>query len=269
MSELAIVEQRDVLFYGDALAAVRGDDGRVYVNFTQVCDALGIDARAQRRRVAGHDVMGAAVTTAAMPTAGGPQAVTVIRADMVPLWLSTVRAAAVRDDLRDKLRRFQREAAAVLWEAFQDGRLTTDDDAADALAGVSPETAQAVQTARAVLSLARAQAAMERRLSGQIGAIEARLGSVETTLETIETVLSDTGRNVTPDQAAQVSGAVKAVALALGKKTGRNEFGAVYGEMYRKYGITSYKLLPARRFDEVMSWLTEWYGSVTNPAWPF
>lgn len=259
---MTVVEQREVVFYGDALSAARGDDGRVYVNFAQVCDALGIDARAQRRRVADHDVMGAALAAAVMPTAGGPQRVTVIRADMVPLWLSTVRAAAVREELREKLRRFQREAAVVLWEAFREGRLTVEPDD-DATAGVSPEALQALQTAEAVLLLARSQVAMERRLSGQLGAIEARL-------ETVEAALGDTGRHVTPDQAAQLSQAVKAVAFALGRKTGRNEHQGVYGEFYRRYGITSYKLLPARRFEEAMRWLTEWHGNVSDQgALPF
>lgn len=264
MSELVVVEEREVLFYGDALSAARGDDGRIYVNFTQVCEALGIDARAQRRRVTGHDVLGEALTATVMPTAGGPQAVTVIRADMVPLWLSTVRVAAVREELREKLRRFQREAAVVLWEAFRDGRLTVEPDESDILAGVSPETVQAVQVAQAVLALARNQAMMEARLGGRLSALEGRLESVEATLESVETTLGDTGRSVTPDQAAQLSQAVKAVALAIGKRSGRNEFGAVYGEAYRKFGITSYKMLPARRFEEAMRWLTEWHESVTG-----
>lgn len=262
MSELAIVEQREVEFYGDTLAAVRGDDGRIYVNFTQVCEALGIDVRAQRRRLGDHDVLGASLTTGVLPTAGGPQTVYVIRVDMVPLWMSTLRVKAVREELREKLRHFQMEAAAVLWEAFQDGRLTTDADAGDVLAGVSPETAQAVQVARAVLLLARNQAALEMRLSGQIQGLAGRL-------ETVEAALGDTGRHVTPDQAAQLSQAVKAVALALGKRSGRNEFGAIYGELYRRFGITGYKMLPALRFEEAMRWLTEWHESVTDTPLPF
>lgn len=123
--------------------------------------------------------------------------------------------------------------------------------------------------ARAVLSLARSQAAMEARLGGRLAGLEGRLESVETTLETVEAVLGDTGRLVTPDQASQLSQAVKAVALALGRKSGRNEFGGVYGEMYRKFGITGYKMLPARRFDEAMRWLAEWHESVTDTPLPF
>ncbi len=75
-----------------------------------------------------------------------------------------------------------------------------------------------------------------------------QLGDHERRLEEIESTLTDTVRNVTPEQASQIGQAAKSVAIALGKQTKKNEFGAVYGEMYRKFGITGYKLLPARRF---------------------
>ena len=52
---------------------------------------------------------------------------------------------------------------------------------------------------------------------------------------------------------------MRAAVIALGQKSGRNEFGSVYGELYRKFGITSYKLLPAWRFDEAMGFLTGRY----------
>lgn len=258
-TELAIIEQRDVTFYGDMLSAVRGQDGRIYVSFSQVCEALGVDTRAQRRKLLEHDILSEGLAQSVLPTAGGPQRVYVIRADLVPLWLSGIRAGMVREELREKLRRFQREAAAVLWEAFQDGRLTTEPIADDVLAGISPETVQAVQLAQAVLALARSQAALEARLGGRLEAVEARL-------ESVEEVLAPTSRTVTQDQASQISQAVKTVALALGKASNRNEFGAVYGEMYRKFGITGYKMLPARRFEEAMRWLTEWHETITGQS---
>jgi hypothetical protein len=74
---------------------------------------------------------------------------------------------------------------------------------------------------------------------------------------------------VSDEQASQISQAVKAVAMAFSKQTGRNEYGGVYGELYRRFGITSYKLLPARRFQEAMDWLSEWYQSITDEETPF
>jgi hypothetical protein len=52
------------------------------------------------------------------------------------------------------------------------------------------------------------------------------------------------------------------VALKLGKKSGRNEYGAVYGELYRKFGVTGYKQLPSTKFQSAMSWLNEWRENI-------
>jgi hypothetical protein len=71
---------------------------------------------------------------------------------------------------------------------------------------------------------------------------------------------------VTPDQAMQISQAVKAVAIAYGKQTKKNEFGSVYGELYRREGITSYKQLPGHRFNAVMKWMSQWYQDLTQES---
>lgn len=256
---LVIVEQREVDFYGDELTAVRAADGHIYVSVRHLCDALGLDRTAQVRRIKRQEILADAFKGGAILTppshkgvGGGTQQLGLIRVDVVPLFLTGVSTNSVRDEVRPKLERFQREAAKVLWEAFQQGRLTADLDFDALLAQDSPE-AQAYKMAQAVLQLARNQLLMRSQLADH-----------EQRLETIEAQLGDTGRNVTPDQASQVSQAVKAVALALGKKTGRNEFGAVYGELYRKFGITGYKMLPARRFDEAMKFLTEWHENLTG-----
>ncbi|MFN2207967.1 MAG: ORF6C domain-containing protein, partial [Candidatus Promineifilaceae bacterium] len=45
-------------------------------------------------------------------------------------------------------------------------------------------------------------------------------------------------------------------------------YGGVYGELYRKFGITSYKQLPVAKFDEAMAWLNEWRESIEGEV-PF
>jgi hypothetical protein len=112
---------------------------------------------------------------------------------------------------------------------------------------------QAYQMAQAIVQLARNQILLEGRMS-----------QAEYRLDTIEAQLGNPEKQVTPDQASQISQAVKAVALALGKKTKRNEFGACYGELYRRYGITSYKALPAHKFEDALNFLTEWHQNITT-----
>jgi len=269
--ELEVVEQKEVRFYEDDLTAVRAADGHVYVAVNQMCQALGLDAQGQTRRIRRQEVLADGLKGVdKLATPGGRQSGYVLRVDLVPLWLSGIRTAAVSEDARPKLERFQREAAKVLWEAFQEGRLTADPEF-DALveAAANPETVQAYQIAQAVMKLARQQILIEAQLSGRLDVHENRLADHDNRLEAIETSLTDSGRNVTPDQASQISQAVKAVALAYGRKSGRNEHGAVYGELYRKFGITGYKMLPARRFEEAMRFLTEWHESITGAGGPF
>jgi hypothetical protein len=54
---LVPIEQREVEFYGDELTAVRAEDGQVYVAIRQMCNALGLDDRSQRRRIQRHKIM--------------------------------------------------------------------------------------------------------------------------------------------------------------------------------------------------------------------
>lgn len=255
---LVPVEQQTVEFYDDELTAVRTADGRVYVAIRQMCIALGLDPQAQRRRMSRHGVLSDGLKVVAkLATTFGVRDAYVLRVDLVPLWMTGVRTSSVKEETRPKLVRFQKEAAAVLWDAFQDGRLTSDLAFDELLAQDTPE-AQAYKLAHGVMRLARNQMLMRGRLDDH-----------EQRLETIEATLGDPGRNITADQASQVSQAVKAVAMELSKINRSNQYGAVYGEMYRKFGITSYKLLPAGKFEEAMGWLTDWYQRLVGEEAPF
>jgi hypothetical protein len=183
--------------------------------------------------------------------------------DYISGFLFGINANRVRESLREKLIRYQEECYTVLNEAFREGRLTADPAFSDLLAGESP-AAQAYKMARAMMELARNQLLLESRLSVH----DLRLDDYEKRLEGIEATLGDPSHYVTPDQASQISQAVKTVAMKLSKASGRNEYGGVYGELYRRFGITSYKQLPAAKFDEAMTWLNEWREGIEGDV-PF
>ncbi|MGH2537862.1 MAG: phage antirepressor N-terminal domain-containing protein [Candidatus Promineifilaceae bacterium] len=262
MSEksLTVVDQREVTFYGDNLVAVRATDGQVYVAVRQMCDALGLDRRGQVRRLErqpilaegykGGDIM---APPSESGRGGGPQIAGLLRVDLVPLWLAGVDVKRAKEEIRPKLERYQREAAKVLWEAFQQGRLTSP--GLDELLSQDTPAVRAYKLALAVVDLARNQVLLEAQLEDHGRRLEA-----------IEAHLGDPGRQITPEQASQLSQAIKAVALALGQKSGRNEYGGVYGELYRRFAITSYKLLPAAKFQAAMAWLAEWHQQTTGAA---
>ncbi len=119
---LTVVSQKEVVFYGDALSAVRGDDNQIYAGINQMCQALGLDAQGQRRRMERHSIISKGLKGVDNLSApGGIQRGFVLRVDLIPLWLSGIRAKSVREDLREKLEAFQEKASVVLWEAFKEG----------------------------------------------------------------------------------------------------------------------------------------------------
>jgi hypothetical protein len=266
---LVPVEQKMVLFYGDEVVAVRVESGEIYVPVRPLCEALGIDSSAQLRRIGRDPVLSqvsSGVVVMASPLTNNPyanpQEMTCLPLDFLSGWLFGINANRVKEEIRDRLIRYQRECYKVLAEAFEEGRLTAEPDLEQLLRQADNEAVQAYQMAQAIVKLARNQLLMEARLTGRIDDHEERL-------EQIEITLGDPDRFITPKQASQISQAVKAVSIVYGKMTKRNEFGAVYGELYRKFDITAYKEPPAAKFRAAMDWLSEWYQTLTDDEVPF
>lgn len=267
MSDRTLVplDQKIIDFYDDELVAIRADDGRVYVSVRHLVDALGLDPTGQIRRMRRHTVLekGLGRGDILSPRDGRPRTANFLRVDLVPLYLAGVSTKAVAEDIRPKLEKYQEEAAAVLWEAFQEGRLTTV-DVGDLIATTDALTdaEEALQIAKAVYMLARNQVTILRRLDES----DRRHNEIDRRLASVEDILGDSGRHITPDQASQISQSVKAIGLTLTKRSGRNEYGAVYGELYRRYGVTSYKALPESKFDDALHFLTQWHNALTDDA---
>ena len=262
---LTAIEQKNVLFMEDDLIAVKADDGHIYVSIRHLCQALKLDRYGQIQRIRRQDVLEDGHYQIEIGTAGGNQTMNMLRVDLVPLFLTGINTGRIKDAaVKEKLELYQRQAAKVLWEAFQSGVLSTDTNFDDLLAGDSP-AAQAYKMASAIMQMARQQILLENQLQTHTQ----QLVQHENRLEQIETQLGESSQQVSPSQAMQISQAVKAIAMALSKRSGRNEYGGVYGEFYRKFGITSYKLLPAKRFQDAMKFLSDWYSEITDLEQPF
>jgi len=265
MSETALlpVEQKLVKFYNDEVIAVRADDGAVYVPIRPVCDNLGITLAGQRERINRDPVLSEAVTSVSVTLTQQAREMLCLPLKFIPGWLFGVNANRVKPELRENVIRYQRECFDVLAEAFMEGRLTADPSFTDLLQTNTPAV-QAYKVLQELTRLARSQVLLEARVGHQ----EFRIDDLEKRLELVEDTIGAVDRHVTPDQASQISQAVKAVAMKLSKASGRNEYGGIYGELYRRFGITSYKQLPAAKFDQAMNWLNEWRESIEGDS-PF
>lgn len=267
---LVPIEEKQVDFYGDELTAVlvqEGAEQKIYVPLRPIVEFMGLDWSAQTRRIQRDPILSdvsksvAITATDIDPSSRRPRTSEMLSLQLkyLPGFLFGISANRVKDELRDRVLRYQRECYDVLWEAFQEGRLTAGESFDELLQVADPELVQAYHVAQAVVRLARNQIMLEARLTGRIDDHERRL-------EDIEMTLGDPDRVITPKQATHLSQAVKAIAVQLSAKTGRNEFGGVWGEFYRRFEIPTYRELPARRFEEAMVWFTEWWQQIAGSS---
>jgi chromosome segregation ATPase len=84
-----------------------------------------------------------------------------------------------------------------------------------------------------------------------VGQLQHRLGSIERKLEP--------GAVITDEQAAEISNRVKAIAESLSQRDpSKNHYQAIFGELYRRFRISSYKLVPQSRYADVLAFLDDW-----------
>lgn len=97
-----------------------------------------------------------------------------------------------------------------------------------------------------------------------IADLQIRLGDVE--------ALVRPGAPISKVQAAEVSQRVKALAeLLTSKERGKNFYQGIFGELYRRFGVSSYTDIPQEQYTEVLAFLDDWkhaalQGSTTPPG---
>ncbi len=261
---LTPIEQKEINFYGDELTAVRLGDGAIYASVRHMCNALGIDTQGQTQRINRHTILAKGKRVCKLHTLQGLQQTIVLRVDLVPLWLTGIRTKTVSENVREKLETFQEKAAAVLWEAFQENRLTSDPVFSDLLQQTDSEAVQAYKLLEGLLKLARNQIYLEARIDSHDQTLEDH----GRRLETIEADMGQTDRHITESQATQISQGIRAIALVMSKASGQNEYGRCWGEFYRKFGVSKYRHLPTTKFDEAIRFLDEWHQSLVGDS-PF
>ena len=261
-TSLTVVEQKTVHFYGDEIVAVQATDGTVYVPIRPICDVLGVQWAAQSKRIKRDDILSEVATSVSiMDTQHGQHRnMTCLPLEYLNGWIFGLKLSKTKPAVRESLKRYKRECYQVLADAFGRKQVAIVPDAdIDVIIANDPDLSEAYNLAQVTIALIRSQARLRATVSDH-----------EMRLQLIEADLGDNKRYVTNSQASKISQAVKAIALQLGKRSGRNEFGGVYGELYRRFKINSYEHLPAAQFAEGMDFLRQWYQSlVDNSDVPF
>ena len=89
--------QRKIIFRGKEIATADLKDGNGYVSVRSLCEAFGLDPRAQRKRLLRQQGYFQPYTaTILMNTAGGPQPTLCLMASAVPIFLTGVELERLR-----------------------------------------------------------------------------------------------------------------------------------------------------------------------------
>ncbi len=270
------IHQRIVPFHGDELIAVQRSDGTIFVHFGRLCDNLGLARSPQVRRVQRHEVLNTGLVTLPVETEGGAQSVQCLRIDLLPLWMAGLHASRVKADLRDKLVHYQQEAAIVLWQAFKP-QILVDQRAMEPVDDqVIQQLQQIVELGYAIARMGEQQIELQRQqqaLTGRMDSAARVIRDVQLRLDNVDVRLGDVedrvlpGATITDAQATEVSQQVKALAeLLTGNDAGKNHYQGIFAELYRRFGVSSYKLIPLAKYQAVLEFLDEWRTSTAGPS---
>jgi hypothetical protein len=240
-----VAVQATAVFDNAEITAVLAEDGSIYASFPHLCRALGLDQESQLALIADHGALPEGLVN--FPLVNGVRVVTTpcMRTNLIALWLAVVPAKRLKGEKQERIRRYQQRVADVL------NRLFGPPEAGSKTTAVIPaDEAYAEGMAIARMAMETAELAQQKAdaVEGRVTATEARLLALEARLMPRE--------QVSEEQAEQVSDLVKQAAIALSKKSGGgNFFGTVYGQLYRTFGITSYKNLTMAQYPKALAWL--------------
>ncbi len=273
---LVPLEERNVDFYGDEITAVlveaaSGPD--VYVPVRPLCDYLGLAWSGQYERIKRDPVLADALRTVRVTrTEAGRRETICLPLEMLPGWLFGISTTRVRPELQDKILRYRRECFRVLWQAFQADALSLVEHGALPAQAMPAAPSAALMQIRemglAIVQMAEQQMALEQRVTAVDGRMDRAaqvVGELRRRLSIVERRLDPMAR-ISDEQASEISNRVKALAEVMTEKQpGKNNYQGIFGELYRRFGVSSYKLIAQDRYEQVLSFLEAWRVSVTMP----
>jgi superfamily II RNA helicase len=187
--------------------------------------------------------------------------------ELLPGWLFGISASRVRGDVQPKITQYRRECFKVLWRAFQ----------GEALAAVgqheiqrrpASELVHIRQMGLAIAQMAEQQIALEARVSVHDQRLDRAVQvfrAFEHRLDVMEEQLQPS-TYITDAQAAEIASLVKAIAQHLSERDkSKNHYQSVFGELYRRFHVSTYKHVRQAQYAEVLAFLDEWRRSA-KPA---
>jgi hypothetical protein len=256
--------EESVDFYGDELVAVQAE-GEVYVPIGVICEYMGLSWPGQRQRIGRDPVLSEALVSICVThgeSLRGPREMLCLPLKYLNGWLFGVNANRVKPELRERVIQYQRECYDILAQAF--AARADERRGGSSLAGIR-------EMALAIAAMAEQQMVLE----GRVASTEEVARSASERLDRAALVVGEIGRRlksvegrirpdayITDEQAAEISLRVKALAGLMGGESAHYQ--SVFAELYRRFGVASYKLIRRAQYEEVLGFLEGWREEVAG-----
>lgn len=250
-------ERQVVTFFDHPCQVVRLRDGTIYVSLHDLCDGVGLNYRAQLRRIRADEDLRDGIAELRVSTAGGMQETAFLILEFVPTWITSVDRSRAKPVVQERLRFLRlfivREVYAAITRAagLPEGSSGEIEDLNDlqrfdiAMQGLA-ERQQAVEQ-----SQERARQAWKDH-EERLRKLEAMLGSTE--------VLS-------PGQRGHIHQLVQRWGQARMDKEGVSGalvFQSIWATIKTRYNVAKYEHIPARQYADCIAFIKQNYRQLTG-----
>lgn len=266
------VSSKQILFYDDELTAVilETETGHTtYVPVSPIVEYLGLNWAGQQQRIQRDPILSEValivrIESESKSKIGGNPNVLCLPLDFLNGFLFGIQVNRVKPELQDKVLRYQRECYRVLAAAFIEEQ-SLPIPAADSTTVVALQ--QIRETALAVARMAEEHIqiiARQNELAARIDKAAILVGEHGRRISQLEGQLAPR-QAISDEQAADIAEKVKALAMALTEKdTSKNQFQSIFAELYRRFRVSSYKVIRQSQYQLVVDFLDEWAETVAK-----
>jgi len=259
--------ERSLEFRGHQIATADLADGKGYVSLRSLCDAFGLDARAQRKRLARQQGYFAPYTaTILMNTAGGAQPALCLMASAVPLFLTGVELERVQDEeARALLTAFLDEAHMVLAEHFG---ISERGEINFLRESVARMVAEQEIFAEEISKKVEAELAELRKLQEEkVTQIRGAFGDLRKQMTRIEAVAGPKVR-LNPEQLGQLRQAVATLGTLMQEQGIAKPYPGIYMDITRLSGVSRSEDIRQEDFQMVVDFLEGQVRALTRKTAP-
>lgn len=255
-----IIHSVPFVFYGETYKAHLASDRHWYIPINEVCDALGIDPRSQRRRIREDEAIADRLTNIPTETPYQDttriQEVACLNLRAVPYWLGTIDAKRVKEEHRKKVILFKREFAEAAWAVFRSD-MVPPDMLAEMDTHLPPEEREYLEAMDQLRQVRKKVDLLSGKLDEELAKVGADLQDITGRLGTLEESLI--GKQiVNPAQARLLQEMIAAVAEAKHAKTKKPKsqcFAEVHEEFKTAFQVHIYSILPEEQLGAATTFL--------------